>query len=559
MNQKMESAMNHRQAILLTLCLAVLATTVACFSKGIDPDTESLIVRCEDRREVGPLRELAGTLKAKPTALPARLAIAAGRIGDFELWRTLGREYAADPVVADSLAVASLFPGTGFPKEALLELLQKLPYTPRVCQALLNLASAQALQYVLDKKLYPQTVAANLWRAGQAVSDEVLREWYRLQPHQTSYSLARLRRRGIVQSADLSGASPFIRCLGVTVCEEPGRFLNDPDWRVRVSALRSVSDSAGLSALLEDESPLVAAEAGAALARLGKPLSADQIARLSPMQARLFLINQKDSPCVPAIFARGDPFRRLAAPFMPASARELILNGDLPQPVKLAYLLNHSPQEAIDTAKNLFRQEKSAPALQFLLENDRQENLTDIIAEARKLPDMASVLIDSDLIRLPIPERGRDWYRSALQKIRRYRGFTLVCRNGRIRCRFAHDQAPLTVLNFIELAEKGYYNRSTFHRVVPAFVCQGGDPTASGSGGPGYAIRCEYNELGYDDAGVVGMALAGKDTGGSQFFLTHLPTPHLDYNYTVFARLIEGISVLNRLAQEDTLLEVQLW
>jgi cyclophilin family peptidyl-prolyl cis-trans isomerase len=88
------------------------------------------------------------------------------------------------------------------------------------------------------------------------------------------------------------------------------------------------------------------------------------------------------------------------------------------------------------------------------------------------------------------------------------------------------------------------------HRVVPHFVIQDGDPTGTGSGGPGYSIRCEYNRLRYEP-GRVGMALSGKDTGGSQWFITHSPQPHLDGRYTVFGQLLEGWDVLERLEQGD--------
>ena len=112
------------------------------------------------------------------------------------------------------------------------------------------------------------------------------------------------------------------------------------------------------------------------------------------------------------------------------------------------------------------------------------------------------------------------------------------------------DDAPLNVDNFVQLAERGYFNNITFHRVVPNFVIQGGDPRGDGNGGPGYQIRCEINEVSYD-RGAVGMALSGKDTGGSQWFVTHSPQPHLDGGYTVFGRVVEGMDVVDRIARGD--------
>jgi len=118
-------------------------------------------------------------------------------------------------------------------------------------------------------------------------------------------------------------------------------------------------------------------------------------------------------------------------------------------------------------------------------------------------------------------------------------------------------EAPMNVENFVELARRGYFNGIVFHRVVPNFVVQGGDPRGDGNGGPGYQIRCEINEVPYD-RGAVGMALSGKDTGGSQFFFTHSPQPHLDGGYTVFGRVVDGMDVVDRLARGDKILTVTI-
>jgi cyclophilin family peptidyl-prolyl cis-trans isomerase/HEAT repeat protein len=112
------------------------------------------------------------------------------------------------------------------------------------------------------------------------------------------------------------------------------------------------------------------------------------------------------------------------------------------------------------------------------------------------------------------------------------------------------DDAPLNVDNFVQLAQSGYFNNITFHRVIPNFVVQGGDPRGDGNGGPGYQIRCEINEVPYE-RGAVGMALSGKDTGGSQWFVTHSPQPHLDGGYTVFGRVVSGMEVVDQIARGD--------
>ena len=113
------------------------------------------------------------------------------------------------------------------------------------------------------------------------------------------------------------------------------------------------------------------------------------------------------------------------------------------------------------------------------------------------------------------------------------------------------NEAPNTVANFVSLVEKGFYNGTPFHRVIGGFMAQGGDPTGSGGGGPGYAIACECDGPGARKhfLGTLSMAHAGKNTGGSQFFLTFRPTEHLDGKHTVFGRVIEGFDVLPKLAR----------
>jgi len=119
------------------------------------------------------------------------------------------------------------------------------------------------------------------------------------------------------------------------------------------------------------------------------------------------------------------------------------------------------------------------------------------------------------------------------------------------------DAAPLTVDNFVQLARRGYFNNIAFHRVVPNFVIQGGDPRGDGNGGPGYQIRCEINFVPYT-RGAVGMALSGKDTGGSQWFITHSPQPHLDGGYTVFARVVEGMETVDRITRGDRIRQIEV-
>lgn len=117
------------------------------------------------------------------------------------------------------------------------------------------------------------------------------------------------------------------------------------------------------------------------------------------------------------------------------------------------------------------------------------------------------------------------------------------------------DKAPNTVNNFVFLAREGFYDQTIFHRVIPDFMAQGGDPTGSGRGGPGYSFRDEFDpKLKHDKPGVLSMANAGPNTNGSQFFLTHVPTPWLDGKHAVFGQVISGLDVLLSIPARDPMM-----
>jgi peptidylprolyl isomerase len=149
---------------------------------------------------------------------------------------------------------------------------------------------------------------------------------------------------------------------------------------------------------------------------------------------------------------------------------------------------------------------------------------------------------------------------------------------GKILLQLEFEKAPLTVANFVGLAEgtknydktpgsttpkpqegKPFYDGLKFHRCIPGFMIQGGDPQGNGSGGPGYRFRNEINpSLKHDKAGILSMANAGPDTNGSQFFITHGPTPHLDGNYNVFGHVVEGQDVVSKMVNGDTITSVKI-
>jgi cyclophilin family peptidyl-prolyl cis-trans isomerase len=113
------------------------------------------------------------------------------------------------------------------------------------------------------------------------------------------------------------------------------------------------------------------------------------------------------------------------------------------------------------------------------------------------------------------------------------------------------DKAPITVNSFVFLARQGYFDGTTFHRVLEGFMAQGGDPTGTGSGGPGYQFVNENSDLKFDKAGVVAMANSGPNTNRSQFFITFAPQPSLDGSYTIFGQVTSGMDVVNGITRRD--------
>jgi cyclophilin family peptidyl-prolyl cis-trans isomerase len=126
--------------------------------------------------------------------------------------------------------------------------------------------------------------------------------------------------------------------------------------------------------------------------------------------------------------------------------------------------------------------------------------------------------------------------------------------NGTMKVRLFDEKAPLTVANFVKLVKSGFYDGTIFHRVISDFMIQGGDPTGTGTGGPGYTIKDEFVAgLKHDKKGILSMANTGQpNTGGSQFFITLVPTPWLDGKHSVFGELIEGMNVLDAIGKTET-------
>jgi cyclophilin family peptidyl-prolyl cis-trans isomerase len=160
------------------------------------------------------------------------------------------------------------------------------------------------------------------------------------------------------------------------------------------------------------------------------------------------------------------------------------------------------------------------------------------------------------LTQFTIPKRtDEDW--NLLESILPEQRVRITTNKGEIIIELMKEHAAFTVLNFVKLIKNNFYDGLCFHRVVSNFVVQGGDPRGDGWGGPGYTMRTEVSLVNYD-RGSCGMASAGKDTEGCQFFITHICTPHLDGRYTIFARVVKGMEVVDRLQIGDTIQSVRI-
>jgi cyclophilin family peptidyl-prolyl cis-trans isomerase len=138
-----------------------------------------------------------------------------------------------------------------------------------------------------------------------------------------------------------------------------------------------------------------------------------------------------------------------------------------------------------------------------------------------------------------------------IDKNKQYTAAVKMAKGGEFTIQFYPDKAPIAVNSFVFLARQGFFDGVTFHRVLDRFMAQGGDPTGTGGGGPGYEFVNEDSDLKFDKAGVVAMANAGRDTNGSQFFITFGPTPQLNGGYTIFGQVTSGMDVVNAIKRRD--------
>jgi cyclophilin family peptidyl-prolyl cis-trans isomerase/HEAT repeat protein len=207
------------------------------------------------------------------------------------------------------------------------------------------------------------------------------------------------------------------------------------------------------------------------------------------------------------------------------------------------YLVRKKALELLDDPELI----KDSPGIKFAIDKARNEHKDRVLPYDPKFGTKLGQVLNTTVD-----------YRRALSRRNGSVKAVLTTEKGTFTIVFNPEEAPLTVDNFVKLARSRYFNGLEVHRVVPNFVMQDGDPRGDGNGGPGWSIRCEVNMLSYD-RGAVGMALSGKDTGGSQWFVTHSPQPHLDGGYTVFGHVSEAdMKVADSIVRGDKIINVRI-
>jgi cyclophilin family peptidyl-prolyl cis-trans isomerase len=368
------------------------------------------------------------------------------------------------------------------------------------------------------------------------VLDTVQRTWTELFAADTSL----VYRASLIASAARAGAwMPEVRA-----------WREHPDWHYRAASLAAVAASPDTAtafqftmATLRDPDPRIRASAYGVLAGNDTtPLPAHVVANI--------LSGLRDpSPAVRvAVIGALDTHAR-------AADVPMILDAYLKAQIDSA---NDARVAAIHYVASAWRRDSLGftPTLRASLEKIPAPADRAVRAEATEIPVFKSWG--------PMPGTSRPlaWYENIVKTLvipalaGKTQRATLRTIRGDISLELFGADAPLTVGNFLSLARSGYYRNTRFHRVVPNFVIQDGDPEDTGNGGPGYSIRDEFNPRRYD-RGMLGMALSGPDTGGSQYFITHSPQPHLDGHYTIFGRVIGGMSVVDAILQYDRITAVR--
>ncbi|MFH2056191.1 MAG: peptidylprolyl isomerase [bacterium] len=370
-----------------------------------------------------------------------------------------------------------------------------------------------------------------------------------------------------------------IRTLGLLATKSLERrvaaFLGDADLNLRLEALLALTRIRGAAALplidslRENSDERVRAACAEAYAIVGGDTAVARIVELSSDPAvrvrvaaleQIFQLEDKtlihkaakqalrDSDKVPVILACDQIGQRRYLELVPALCEQFEREGD------------HNVAEIQDAVLEALT--TLADSLQV---TDQLDNLVATALQNRYYPIRRDASKLAEMLGLPSEFRPPHFdsnvkpanYDDYYHRFEANPIALLQTTRGDIRIELLYDAAPKTVINFVELAEKGFYDNRVWHRVIPDFVIQDGCPRGDGWGDPGYEIRCEYNALHYEK-GSVGMATSGKDTGGSQFFICQSEQPHLDGRYTLFGRVVDGFREVTLTELGDSIFSVRI-
>lgn len=475
---------------------------------------------------------------ARPVTSWWPVAFALQRIADkraapalLELLKTKGRYTAAfaarglgelrESSAADAL-LALLNPSSGTASDV----------TVQAIRALAQIGERRAIDPLIDLLAEPKTGANLRLEALTALGRLRAREALTLVQDMLTDPWPAMRSAALRAAAAIDPESIVI----VLASLEP-----DPDWRVR-AALASVlaelpADIARdrLRAMLQDEDKRV------------RPAVLGALVRVRPPDLASILLEQLKEPdyVVRAAAARhlgelkpagaADALRQAYQDALPDSAYEA-------RTAALEALAELGAADAVETLRAALGDKEWAVRVRAVELLERVDAAEGAAATIRPVPNTPPVPYDDPQLAAP-DVSPRAYIETA---------------HGTIEFELAVLDAPQTSRNFMKLASEGFFTGLQVHRVVPDFVVQDGDPRGDGHGGPGYTIRDELNERPYL-RGTVGMALSWPDTGGSQFFITHSPAPHLDGRYTVFGRVVNGMDVVDRIRVGDVIQRVRIW
>jgi cyclophilin family peptidyl-prolyl cis-trans isomerase len=330
----------------------------------------------------------------------------------------------------------------------------------------------------------------------------------------------------------------------LAVSKKSNACLHDRVSEIRALCAKGADDAEELTALLKDRDPRVVVEAQRSLIRLKRlpepptpsygpddPRTLDQIAEAKATD---------QIPRLRGLLGSSDPIVAAAA------ANALARLGDRESIPKMREIATLRRADIAPVIADALAEVKAVEAVEDLQQWFLSTNATVRHSAAAAIRRLTGWMVFAPQVALPqaapIPASGS--------------GLRIVTAKGTIEIELWNDEAPRTAANLWSLAQRKFFDGLTFHRVVPDFVIQGGDPRGDGEGGPGYMIRCEIGHRPFV-RGTVGMALSGKDTGGSQFFITHTATPHLDGKYTAFGQVTRGMEIVDAIVEGDRIERIE--